>query len=419
MKKYIIIPLIIIGVIIGYISVSLFINNEKSVDGNKKSTGGKTNIEYIKSEDFKNKTYDKDIIENYRFDNIYYDNLDVNIPKPDSFNKITITGNYPYKNIEDPMKLLEEQRKFINYYMGEDIDERYLLDSANGMGYEDMIEAIKNGTYLKNGQNNYPALTYCLQEDNRYEYALAFGGFEIIGFNKGFLYNLTGGTSTDPEESCEQVRKYGLSDETDDEYDLYNGKLSIRDGIEFVEKYFNENLPYENNKKVKMKVQYVTVLKVRDGLYAYQFNLARNYNGISFESGGTVWDTTSDYEYDKDRAIAYMINIDDIDCYCGTHNGNTDTIENNEEIKNVVTPESVMKIISEEVGENSTYTVSSVSLIYRLKIINDVLAEGTKYKGTPCYKVTGINSNDNKEVYFYVDAETGKIDYASKKFAKK
>ena len=111
-----------------------------------------------------------------------------------------------------------------------------------------------------------------------------------------------------------------------------------------------------------------------------------------------------------------MINTDDIDVYCGTYDGNTDRVEVKENlIENIVSPEEALNIVSDKIGNNSSYTITKIEVIYRLKIINDTISEGTEHTGIPCYKITGINSNDSKETYFYVEMKNGNILYARNK----
>lgn len=71
--------------------------------------------------------------------------------------------------------------------------------------------------------------------------------------------------------------------------------------------------------------------------------------------------------------------------------------------------------MSDKIGNNSSYIITKIEVIYRLKIINDTLSEGTEHTGIPCYKITGINSNDSKETYFYVEMKNGNILYARNK----
>ena len=77
-----------------------------------------------------------------------------------------------------------------------------------------------------------------------------------------------------------------------------------------------------------------------------------------------------------------------------------------------------MSIALARIGEPATscgaiYKISKIELVYRNQIINNILVEGTEYVGVPCYKITGTNSLDEKETYFYVEMETGNISYDS------
>lgn len=417
-KKSIIFILLLVSVfIVGYISFNLFNNKtDKSVQDNNTVKNNK--IEYIGIDELKNGGYDSNKIKEYKYNNISYDNnLSVIIPSVDKINEISVKGVYPYKNIKDPVELVDEEIKFIKHYIGTDYDEKYLYDMS-GLEYKEMIEKIKEGTYFDKDNKEMPGLTYYIEDESKpYKYAHVYAGFNIIWFDKGEIYSLEkDNKSAEPENVFEVIKEYELDGNIDDEYQLKDGTATIRKAIERTEKYFNEELPYETNKEVKMKVCHVKVLKVSDDLNILQFYLAREYQGIPFEYGGTVWDTDSDDKYSKDRAIAYMINTDDMDVYCGTYDGNTDRVEAKDNlIENIVSPEEALNIVSDKIGNNSSYTITKIEVIYRLKIINDTLSEGTEHTGIPCYKITGINSNDSKETYFYVEMKNGNILYARNK----
>ena len=70
-------------------------------------------------------------------------------------------------------------------------------------------------------------------------------------------------------------------------------------------------------------------------------------------------------------------------------------------------------MLSNRIGENSTYKILSAELGYRL---TERYGDGYNYgEGTPIWRIMTMNENDNKNYVFEIDCVTGQIRSRQKK----
>jgi hypothetical protein len=89
-------------------------------------------------------------------------------------------------------------------------------------------------------------------------------------------------------------------------------------------------------------------------------------------------------------------------------------IEKKEEpITEIISLGNAFTLLSNRIGENSTYKILSAELGYRL---TERYGDGYNYgEGTPIWRIMTMNENDNKNYVFEIDCVTGKIRSRQKK----
>lgn len=401
--------------VIGFVLVGFIIY---MVNNHKTKGGAASDYQYIRVDELQNQRENLNELKT-KYANLILNNTQILLPDVQSVNTLSIKGVYPYKNEKDIQKLVDMEQDFIRYYMKEELNPAYLHDCGNAISYQEMKDQIEKGTFFDNNQE-YPSLVYTDTERNekdKYFYVHVFADFSTIWFDHGKIFELLEQKyAVSPDDVCPVIKEFSCEEIGNEEYSLVDGKISIVNAVKFVEDYFQNQLPYETNKAAVMKVQSVRVLEVTENIQALQFQISRTFEGIPFETGGMSFNTNDNDINRRDRALAFMVETDDIDVYCGTDNGNTDLIEKTgDEIKQVISLESALDIISDQIGENSEYDISKIEIIYRRKIINQAMADGTEYTGIPCWKVTAKNQSDQKDTYFYIDLQNGTITYAMQK----
>ena len=138
------------------------------------------------------------------------------------------------------------------------------------------------------------------------------------------------------------------------------------------------------------------------------FVLRRVYKGVPFEYGAE----SSSGEY-MDKFVHDYTRINYVDgTQPDTIMGFLDlkgTIEVSKEITQMIPAREALRLLSEQIGENSVYEVYGVELIYRDSVTRDDKEPGISVDMEPKWKIITINQNDDKYTLFYVDVVTGEI----------
>ena len=410
-----------------FIGFNVVQNNKYITDRNLYTNNqSKTKVTYSSMEEIH--TSSDNVItdlKNGKYENLFADNLHVTLADEDSVSKITIHSRNDYRGITDARELMEEQIKVIKYFLGEDLDMQYLVDAAcwsdaenrltRCLNYNEVLALMNAGTYQPMEPYTKPYMSYVAwtkgaKNDTRY--AHVSHDFSEIVFIKGKLMELQGSKWENPEERYKAIATYYMDDiNLEDEYKLLNGTISIRDAIDYVEKYFNGNqLPYDKAPEVEEKVAKVEVFEIAKDTLCLEFTLRRKYKGLVFEYGplsGTYMGAIPPYENDHTRVI--MVETDEIDERLGMGNGMIMEQEG-EAVTQVVSLESAIQKVSRQIGKNSKYRVDSIEMIYRNELVHN---DGfyNVYKGTPCWMFQCVNQADNKMTTFYIELISGSINY--------
>lgn len=381
-----------------------------------------------------------------KWSNLIFDNISAGIPEIDEL--YILTYDNKYKAYMEGSALVDAQVKVIEYFMGDTSDGRGYIDSNRNLDGEveysfDIIDVIKDeldsGTYkyvqecsVWNGEELVPTeITnigpnlcftrkvadsedpneYYIEDVNvdasfnmvwadigdaikmRWKYA-SENNIELVQYNNGYIENI-----------CEEVGRYYYNTEDsrlDDEYQLLNGKMSVREGIEYVESFFENDLPFEKKDYIKEKVYCTYVYKVTDDIYAFRFRLRRQLYGVPVDiEADKDWGPGEWLEpcCVEDYGTINMIETDKFDFY----NQDALCIEYSKKggpITEVIPLDQAINTVSTQIGINSIYNVQSIELIY-----NFDFRKGCR----PVWSLICINTEDKKTVVFTVDAVTGEI----------
>lgn len=220
-----------------------------------------------------------------------------------------------------------------------------------------------------------------------------YAGQGVPGMNEWFL----------------ETEKIYLSNATDgsldDEWQMLDGKMSVRECIDFVEEYMNTQMPYETNPDVKAKVYLIRVLKVTDEIYAYSCMVSRTMYGLTTEVYPASYGDSQE-GICEDGGLVELIEHNKID-YFGCVALATSTERQGDAIKEIISLEYAFNLLSDRIGENSTYKILSAELGYKL---TQRYGDGYYYgEGTPIWRIMTMNENDNKNYVFEIDCVTGHI----------
>ena len=78
-----------------------------------------------------------------------------------------------------------------------------------------------------------------------------------------------------------------------------------------------------------------------------------------------------------------------------------------EKITKIIPVDEALKILSEGIGENSIYNIKSVEMSY-LQMV-EFVGDEEKRNYTPKWRIVATNNNDDTEITFFVDIQTGDV----------
>ena len=424
--KYVLSIIMIAGFIYCIINVSINNNKINEISTyNDNSTN--ESLEYVTIQEIRD-TLEEVIkeVEDGKYSNLIADDMYVSVSSEDEVSNMREYSPGLFHGITDPMEMYNMQMDIIHYYLGEDLLEEWIVDGNSGYEneyggvslYENkvILQKIQQGTYdkiCKNPLEGYslPYIAYGARNnakgDNRYaHFSPDFSNTIVL---KGKLMEISGDTNEDPESEYEALAiYYPEADNIDDEYELQNGKISIREAITFVEDYFKNKLPYDISIGAEKKVAKVGVYEISEGNLCLEFTIVRVLNGMETEYGPMYRMSIPD-GYIDEACRVMMVDIDDIDQYI-LYNNTLKFEKDGESVSKVVSLESALQCISDKVGRNSVYNITEARMSYRKKNINDMLFE-QEYECIPCWIIRCENQVDGRETIFYIRLINGNIDY--------
>ena len=368
---------------------------------------------------------------NGKWNNLHFEQFESYVPEENEIYNISWEDK-KYKGLTG-IDIFKEQLKIIEYYAndypnGEFIMEDEIEGFKTDWKYEKVQRILESGEvqfpegfgsvsykdprekeyYLKNTITTNPLFTWITINHRKITNTAldpmieegTYQGEGVPGMNEWFL----------------ETEKIYLSNATDgsleDEWQLLDGKMSVQECIDFVEEYMNTGMPYETNPDVKAKVYLVRVLKVTDDIYAYSCMTSRTIYGLTTEvypssfgevQGGIMCD----------MGLVELIEHDKID-YFGCVALATATEKQGEAITDIISLENAFDLLSNRIGENSTYKILSTELGYSLteRTHENLYNYG---EGTPIWRIMTMNENNKKNYVFEIDCVTGKIRSREKK----
>lgn len=412
-NKVCILILIILITVGGFIGYKIL----ESDDKNSRNSSNSIKISKSQSLDELKKSVLNDIqeAENGKYKNLIFEKIDWNMNKIISISPIKIKKNIEFKqktHEENLSKMLET----INRFYSNDFDTSILTvravyekqdDGNDELSLAGLQEKIKNETF---NADKYFLLFGDAREKGGRGFVQIDSGFSNVWFSRGNI------DSTLPMYSYDIKKVYNISvnhKKIDEKVSLIDGEIAISEAVQYVEKFLNEELPFEKNNEYIYDVAEVRVLDV-EGQDALGFCVRRNYNGIPFDYVDGVTDGIFNSDYVDERGEVVIIKKNEVDNFCGLTGANDSIEKAGEELHNIVSLDSALNILSENIGENSTYSVYGIEIVYQISDDASSTEENKIYYGKPVWKIMSKNLNDDKYTWFYVDLQTGELNHRFK-----
>lgn len=295
----------------------------------------------------------------------------------------------------------------IDKFFGEDFDKSYVVadfyppdEDTIYVSYDDIPDVCTDEKYNTSDitylfGNNTKEGGYMVQIDER---------LTNVWFSKYGLKDIM------PSQlDCEKVYTYlSCIRQTEDvEISLQDGKIMLSQLEENVLSFLNEEFPMEVSENISFGIGDVRIIKNGD-CEGVCFKVRRIYKGIPFEYGSGYADGMYIDDVDHERGeVSYSVSSSpDTMLAFSRVNG---TVIETKKITKMLSAEQAIQIVAEKIGENSTYDVHGMELVYRACDIPEERKSEVDAIMRPCWKLITINQNDSKYTLFYVDVETGEV----------
>ncbi|MCI5602659.1 MAG: hypothetical protein MR361_04105 [Clostridiales bacterium] len=407
-KKVVILIICILAIVIVAINVKFGGNTQKDNIGKTK------NVDMV----FKQLGDDVNNAKSGKYANIKIKNLNIDVKNTEDLYQINIIPNYDYtKNTYK--ENVEAVKSVINTFYGENINTdaaMVYIPAANED--EDMTEySFQDFQKLVDEDKIRGDGYFLVFKDNRENGEKGFLQIDpslvSIWLSKGELES----TSPMYGYNTKKVYNFTLNENvSEDKVMLKDGEITIEEAKNFIENYLNNSLPYKKNDDFIYEVAEIRILDA-DGQDAIGACVRKKYNEIPFDYIDGTTEGIYNSDFWDDRGELCMAKTNEIDNICGL-GGDTYFIEKyGKKIKKMYSFDDALKTVSDSIGENSVYDIYGAEIIYQFTPVNkkDDDGEVSKYKGRLQWKIVARNENDDKDTWFYVDIETGKLSHRFKK----
>lgn len=349
------------------------------------------------------------------YTNMKIENIVPYCPAVDKIYELKDTPAKCYNGITDEKEMLDFQIGLAVQWLGEDLKRERFETGYCHMGnkeqyasFQEFWDALEEGEQLEPSWFCYPHSSLFLENgeppvlDSPKDYRV----FEVNKDLENIIYEKGEVSFNNMHAESNLIKSYYLRNKDcnlDDVYSLQDGEISIREAIDFVENYVNEEIPLEGkDADVNLKVETVNVYKNEYG-YCLGFKIQKEILNVLWPQNGPG-DFDTGYVARYDLSNVYMIRKNDIDIFdCDTRILSYEKVK---EITEIIPLDTALEIVSTKIGGNSVYTIQKIELAYQQELrLLDPKQQADEIM--PCWFIKGYNQQDNKETAFFVNAVTG------------
>lgn len=183
---------------------------------------------------------------------------------------------------------------------------------------------------------------------------------------------------------AKQIIRLNSGEQVDSElsYELTDGAVKVADAMEYALSYLNNTFAAYEDNQFTYGIRKIYIRKIADGKYGYEFSAERLYNGVPIDS-------TPLYKYDGpdfgaegyivdegDAIYVWMVEADSIDFFYSAARRTVTSCEACD--SDILTLDSAFEILCNSLTTSTSFTVSSVELLY----LNGYYADEYLPKGT-------------------------------------
>lgn len=340
-------------------------------------------------------------IKNGEYSNLAIDDIDVSITNSNKIYNLKLERKDNFFN--DREKFVREVPNILKYLLQYDnIDVTKIRDCNNKeRNYESISADVGEEDLLS-------PIVIEYQDEERYCFFTA--SLNSIWVNRGNIKKQINnstehGSDTFVPENYDIVKTYfiyGKEDLKKEKYNLIDGECSVKEAIDYVENYYNNEFKYSFKEDLSIEIFRVDVIKPDENTYGYYMHYRRKHNEIPFDTIKNGAFTYDNLTKSFDIASVLISNKDYIDFMQGVYPNQIVKKEDNE-IDKIISLDTVIKSISDKLTSETLFNITSIELIYSINPTD-------KYEeAILTWKIVATNSNDKGIVYIYCDILTGEV----------
>lgn len=212
---------------------------------------------------------------------------------------------------------------------------------------------------------------------------------------------------TEPEGMFNNGKQYIIGkDDLSDSYILNGDQYSVKEAVDYAEKYVRENLmPFLPN-DTDVKAESACAFKADETNYWIYVELEHYIEGCPLSTVGEPW-----LEHPFMRPSKLIITFDGKDKISQIANECYSHFAEKKEVDEILTLEAALKHLEKELAPNSSYTFKDVKLAYCARV-DDVFKYEYEYRPTWCFTTRygyASNAEINPREVIYVDALNGDV----------
>lgn len=206
----------------------------------------------------------------------------------------------------------------------------------------------------------------------------------------------------------EPVERYYVDSLPDTSYKLYNKEVSVKDAVKHVADFFeNDYKKAIPESKISPKVSAIDVCSY-ENFYGYRILLRNAFENIPFDyvyDLGSVSKMSDGKEYSRETNEAFMATSDDI-TFLYMDQPYAQVEYDSEAITRIISLEKAVEIMSTQLTDSVIFDVQSVEFVYCASY-DEYFTLNSEATAKPAWKLTALNTNDNRDYIVYIDAHNG------------
>ncbi|MEE0036054.1 MAG: hypothetical protein UEY44_07120 [Coprococcus sp.] len=198
-------------------------------------------------------------------------------------------------------------------------------------------------------------------------------------------------------------------------YNLCDGPMNLKEAVDYMEQHVKNDYRFVGSKLLDYKVYKVKVMKLKDGIYYYQFHIQPEYKGIPLNKDYAPQVISGEEDSDEDierfgvEYVASMVENNKLN-YVWSCAHSYENVEELESYDKVLSLSSACIAASQQLSTSTKLKVGRIELVYDTVFKKkDGVIQGVEIKPIYHFVITNPDVLGYTAIYIDVDAITGQV----------